>query len=120
MTDKQTSIHPIGEWVIVTSFDSHWMDFTCYNRVLHSDGSYSYYSSDELCVPDLTEDLSKAVPSLKGFIKWDGCYQITEIADMPLHWDSGDGLDAYCAMLRHIPVLAKQMESWEGEYNEKE
>jgi len=108
--------------VIVATFDSHWMDFKCYDRIYHGENDYSYYADEEFNFSALTENIDEALPSLSGFIKWDGCYQITEIADMPLHWDrplhwdSGKGLNEFCAMLKHIPVLAKQMESWEGEY----
>lgn len=92
------------------------MDFKCYDRIRHGENDYSFYADEEFNYSSLTENIDKAIPSLEGFIKWDGCYQVTSIADMPLHWDSGKGLDEFCAMLKHIPILAKQMESWEGEY----
>ena len=120
MSEKTTTQHGIGQWVIVTTFDSHWMDFKCYDRIYHGDNEYSFYADDELNFSALTEDIDKALPSREGVIKWDGCYQVTSISDMPLHWDSRKTLDAFCAMLKHIPLLAKQMDSWEGEYEDSE
>lgn len=93
---KAVGLQQFKPWVIATSFDSHWMDFQCFDV----EGEYSYGNK----------------PILSGFIKWDGCYQITQIANIHLHWDNGETLDRFCAMLKHIPVLAKQMESWEGDY----
>lgn len=118
MSDEEvTQVHELDGWTVRVKFDTHWMDFDCFRRFDMGDGDVYYADDDFECTSRTTTDVNEAVPSFSGFIKWDACYQITSINDMPLHWDVAGDLNQFCAMLQHLPVLAKQMESWDNAWD---
>ncbi|HYF56921.1 MAG TPA: hypothetical protein VEA41_21910 [Salinarimonas sp.] len=101
-------------YVIDAETSSHWMDFRVFSIVGRSsmapDSTPSFVrAEDNPHGNKMTDDLAKAQPMCSGFIKWDGCFQVTEFDDMPLHWDSLINVKAFSDLFPAIWALADEI-----------
>ena len=70
--------------------------------LLYESGDVQYYNTD----------LSKVKPYITGFLKGDGCYQMT-LADRLLHFDEDEEIDAFTKMLKMArDLVPANVEHW--------
>lgn len=75
-----------------------YVRFTAH-RIINVDGGPPIFRT-ETC--GFTEDRREAEPYLTGFVKWDGCMEVTD----GMHWCDRDHMEEDFALLRHLREAA--------------
>lgn len=94
-----------------------WANVTAYKMEGTIKGKPQFPREGAWGGPDWVEEIEKAEPYLKGFVKWDGCTELD--MDQP-HWCGASGYVLHCALLKHIWHKAFQLMNREEpeEWNE--
>lgn len=72
--------------------------FTAY-RIINVDGGPQIFRME---TGAFTEDRQEAEPYLTGFVKWDGCMEVTD----GMHWCDREHMEEDFALLRHLREAA--------------
>jgi len=72
---------PIGpfDWFVRWRTSEHWLDFDAYEGISENDDGKPLFwvEPEKLSASTLEGDLGKCKPTYTGYVKWDGCMEIS-------------------------------------------
>jgi hypothetical protein len=113
MIDETEIIRDVGNSgryeIVVIERASHFLSFIVYCVIGRTGSGGRIYNRDGYeSSPDPVEHRSLAQALLSGFVKWDGCVDIT-IDDEPLHFCGRSNVEEFAQVLTAIYDLAKEL-----------
>jgi hypothetical protein len=92
------------EWLV----QDHWADVKVYLITARdgTDNTPFYNIEGWTSSHEQTTDIAKAEKYLEGFVKWDGC---AELSMGQPHWCGGRDFAKHCALLKHIWTRAFEL-----------
>lgn len=87
-----------------------WADFQVYEIVGgYAEGERLYCLKGSNDIHDgMTKDIAQAQVFMRGFIKWDECFQAT-LSDPHLHFDGRSGLECFGKLFTTIYAMAEEI-----------
>ncbi len=108
---KRLTTDDIGsEWGfrLLWSVQDHWADVRVYEKVYTDPMEGALFAKEgwQALPDDCTPDPEKAETYLKGYVKWDGC---TELSFGHQHWCGAEGYRKHIALLTYIHHRAHEL-----------
>lgn len=91
---------------VVWSYAEHWSDVVAYEITGYESSKPLFNRKNWNSLPDPVESIDDAEPYLGGFIKWDGCAELSQGCP---HWCGLNSFKKHCDLLKYLYCRAREL-----------